>query len=65
LDFGDVYTVPNQDYNKGYTKLGLERVVRPVLKYVPGSIGGHCLIPNCELLDAWITDIIKDRNKEY
>lgn len=65
LDFDDVYTVPNQDYNKGYTKLGLERVVRPVLKYVPGSIGGHCLIPNCEFLDDWITDIIKDRNKEY
>lgn len=65
LNFDDVYTIPNYDYNDGYIKLGKSNVVRPVLKAVPGKIGGHCVVPNLELLDDWIADIIKERNKKY
>ncbi len=65
LDFEEVYTIPNRDYNEGYKKLGRENVVRPVLNPVPGKIGGHCIIPNTELLDDWLTNTLKNRNKEY
>ncbi len=65
LDFDDVYTTPNKDYNEGYKKLDMEHVTRPVLKHMPGPIGGHCLLPNCELLNDWLTETIKGRNKKY
>ena len=65
LDFQEVYTIPNMDYNAGYKKLRKPNVIRPVLKPTPGKIGGHCLIPNCELLDDWLTKTIKERNKKY
>lgn len=65
LDFGEVYTIANQDYNWGYKKLGKENVIRPVLKAAPGKIGGHCVVQNCDLLDDWLTKTIKERNKSY
>ena len=65
LDFEEVYTAPNKDYNEGYKKLGKSNVVRPVLKPVQGKIGGHCLIPNCDLLNDWLTKTIKRRNEKY
>lgn len=65
LNFDDVYTIPNQHYNESYAKLGKNHVVRPVLKHIPGGIGGHCLIPNCGLHDHWLTRIIKARDKKY
>ncbi len=50
LDFEDVMTGWNEGYNKGYKKLGMDHVVRPVLNPPDGSIGGHCIIPNAKLL---------------
>lgn len=51
LAFDRVMTDPNASYNAGYTKLGKKNVVRPVLFAPPdGRIGGHCVIPNAELL---------------
>ena len=60
--FNDVMTKFNETYNEGYKKLGKENVVRPVL-YPPGDkIGGHCVIPNTELLktlsDSKVLDFI-------
>lgn len=54
VDFNDVYTRSNIDYNEGYTKLGMENVVRPYYKHVPGPIGGHCVLPNAKLLGVKI-----------
>jgi hypothetical protein len=65
LNFDEVYTIANEDYNEGYKKLGKVNVVRPVLKPMPGKIGGHCVIPNCDLLDDWLTKTIKSRNRRY
>ncbi len=65
LDFDEVYTIPNRDYNEGYKKLGKPNVIRPVLQPAPGPIGGHCIIPNAELLNDWLTETIKERNKKY
>ena len=51
LNFDTVYTEGNVTYNNGYKKLGMEHVIRPVLKLKPGPIGGHCVIPNAKLLE--------------
>lgn len=50
LDFDTIYTEFNQSYNEGYTELGRAEVVRPYLKYMPGKIGGHCVLPNLEFI---------------
>lgn len=53
LDFNEVSTKWNETYNDGYSMLGMKNVVRPVL-YPPkdNKIGGHCVIPNTELLQT-------------
>ena len=54
LNFEDVMTEWNKEYNRGYTKLGMENVVRPVLNPPSGKIGGHCVIPNAKLLQEYV-----------
>ena len=63
LDFNAVYTKPNQTYNQGYNKLGHPEYNRSILKHINGKIGGHCIIPNCHLLQNKIADIILKYNK--
>lgn len=60
LDFDIVYTLANQTYNEGYIKLGRSEVVRPVLKYTEGKIGGHCVYQNTALFNSESTKRIKD-----
>ena len=65
LDFKAIYMEANKSYNDGYKKLGRPEVVRPYLKYMPGKIGGHCIIPNCYLLDSEISKIILRENNKF
>lgn len=41
----------NNNYNEGYKKLKLSKYNRPILDHPNGKIGGHCVIPNAELLN--------------
>ena len=50
VSFKDVYTSSNKTYNEGYAKLGMANVSRPVLYPPEGTIKGHCVAPNFELL---------------
>ena len=50
LSFHEVYTLANENYNSGYSKLGHQEYVRPVLQPMMQKIGGHCIIPNSELI---------------
>lgn len=52
LNFHEIYTLANKDYNEGYVALGRPEVVRPYLKHIPGPIGGHCVVPNAKLLGS-------------
>lgn len=65
VPFFEVYTRWNQMYNDGYTKIGEDRFHRPNLVYMPGGIGGHCVIGNCDLLDHWVTNMVKVVNNKY
>lgn len=51
-DFDIVYTLFNETYNEGYTKLGRTDVIRPTLYYSEGKIGGHCVVPNARFLNT-------------
>lgn len=65
LDFDIVYTQANRSYNRGYSTLGMMNVQRPVLEHRPGPIGGHCVIPNAEILGGDIADTILAFDAEY
>jgi len=64
VPFEEVYTNWNKEYNKGYTELGMGQFVRPVLEPVEGKLGGHCVINNCDLLESFITHLIKRLDEE-
>ena len=51
VDFDNVYTKTNHNYNAGYTALKSPQFVRPVLKYMGNGIGGHCIWQNANILN--------------
>jgi UDP-glucose 6-dehydrogenase len=53
IDFDRAVTDFNQTYNEGYKKLGKTNVIRPVLYPPKEGIGGHCIIPNAEILQKY------------
>lgn len=65
LPFDEVYTVFGEAYNDGYRLLGEQRFIKPVLKYVPGGIGGHCITQNSPMLgEQWVNDILAPHTGE-
>ena len=50
-DYDIAYRDLNESYALGYIKLNEPQFVRPILKDMPGQIGGHCVIKNCEILN--------------
>lgn len=67
LDFDGIYHHANLTYNSGYSRLGKDNVVRPILDHMDGPIGGHCLLPNCELLkdNFSLAEFILEQNNNY
>lgn len=50
----------DMDYNKLYERLGLPQFQRYILDEPNGHIGGHCVVPNAELLDnQYPNDMLK------
>jgi len=64
IPFDLVYSHFNQTYNEGYSKLNRKEVLRPYLKFMSGKIGGHCVIPNCHLLQSDVSREILRKNKK-
>lgn len=58
----ELWTVYNENYNRGYEKLGYPEYVRPNLTPIMKKQGGHCTLPNCELIDTDFTRLIKKLN---
>lgn len=50
MDF-DVVQEFDKDYNKLYHNLGMDWAQRYILDPPNGKIGGHCVVPNAEMLD--------------
>lgn len=65
LDYDTVYTDCNKTYNSGYEKLGFPQYKKYILAHKNGKIGGHCVIPNCDLLNTDIAKFIKSQNNKH
>jgi UDP-N-acetyl-D-mannosaminuronate dehydrogenase len=61
LNFDTVYTLANATYNSGYALLGMPQFKKYILKHSEGKIGGHCVLPNCELLNSWVSKLIIEK----
>jgi len=48
IPYETVVSAYQKNYNRGYQELGMGYVTQPVL--TPGVIGGHCVMPNIEIL---------------
>lgn len=55
----------DEDYNKLYHNLGMDWARRYILNPPKGKIGGHCVVPNAELLDQQFPDELLKMIKEY
>ena len=62
VNFDIAYTHESHTYNAGYDELDMGQFHKQVLKYMPGKIGGHCVLPNCQLIDSDITKYIIKKN---
>lgn len=66
----ELWTLWTHAYNEGYCKLGHPEFTRPLLIPLEGQIGGHCVLPNLDLLgldllgEGDFVTLIKRRNAE-
>jgi hypothetical protein len=60
LNFDQVMTEWNKEYNLGYKKMDIDNVIRPILEPANGKIGGHCIIPNAEIIKNYFNSEIVD-----
>lgn len=60
VDFNVVYTQFAKTYNDGYASIDLSQYVRPLLRHIPGPIGGHCVVSGSNLLNHPLIDLINE-----
>jgi len=58
----ELWTIWNNNYNEGYSKLDMKEFIRPNLIPINKKIGGHCVIPNLDFIKSDFTELIKKRN---
>jgi UDP-N-acetyl-D-mannosaminuronate dehydrogenase len=56
VNYDDVVTAYQKMYNSGYEKLGEKRFVQPILSPPNGVCGGHCVVPNAQILEKLTDD---------
>lgn len=62
VDFDIAYTDMSKTYNDGYEVMNMPQYKRYILRHVDGGIGGHCIIPNCLLLDGDLANFILEQD---
>lgn len=55
----ELFTIWNNNYNDGYEKLGYPQYHRYNLVPLMKDLGGHCVVPNLELLDSKFTKFMR------
>ena len=64
VNFNESQSHYNLTYNRGYEELGKAHVIRPTLTPPEEKIGGHCVVPNAQLLreelDSKLLEAITD-----
>lgn len=59
----EFWTLWTENYNEGYKNLGHPEFARPNLIPNFKKIGGHCVLPNAEILDSKFTKLLKELNE--
>lgn len=59
----EAWTIWTNNYNEGYTKLNHPEYVRPNLVPIMKPKGGHCIMPNTELLDTKFTKFLRENDE--
>jgi hypothetical protein len=65
VNFDETVAEFNKTYNEGYVKLGKNNVVRPVLFVDDNPIGGHCVVPNAEIIKKYFESEALDLILKY
>lgn len=66
LDPKIVYNGFNSFYNRGmHTKGESLRLILPIMTHMDGPIGGHCVIPNTELLETRLASALSALNETW
>lgn len=64
-DFHAAYQLWSLYYNQGYEALGMPWFRKYSLDYMPGKIGGHCVINNCKILRTPVANFILEENEKH
>jgi hypothetical protein len=65
VSFDQAVTAFNETYNEGYKNLEKPEVVRPVLYPPNDGIGGHCILPNVEILKELSSSLVYELINQY
>jgi len=65
VNFDEAVSDFNATYNEGYKKLGKNNVIRPVMFVDNKPIGGHCVVPNAEILNKYFKSEALDLILKY
>lgn len=60
----EFWTLWTENYNKGYQELGHPEYTRPNLSPIMTKIGGHCVLPNADMLKSDFAKFISEKNKD-
>lgn len=59
----ELWTLWTDAYNEGVIATGHPELVRPNLIPIMQTIGGHCLMPNLDLIESVFADFVRERNR--
>ena len=59
----ELWTLWNNNYNKGYKTLNQEQFIRPNLIPMENKIGGHCVLSNTKLIKSKFARFISELNE--
>ncbi len=64
VPFAEAWTLFQQTYNEGYAAIGRPDYQRPILAPMQRRIGGHCVLPNLDLLGDFGPGLeVKEKNR--
>lgn len=64
VPFHEAYTLYLTTLNDGIKKHGFNHPLMPVMVPIQERIGGHCVLPNCDLFEFQFAELVKRLNKE-
>lgn len=64
VPFSEAFTLFQEKYNEGWRELNRPEYQRPILIPIQKKQGGHCTMPNCELLNSVFAKIVLELSED-